>query len=89
MSNEKNCAEEENSFMTGLSANLHVAFISGMVQGSTASTIGDVQAVDKRHQHFGTQHVIVVGRNVQRRLPVLVTGSSISRVLEQCPYNLL
>lgn len=62
---------------------LHMAIQSGMVQGCTPASVGNVDAAQQGNDHFCALNSLIGCCHVEGGLPVLVPCIDISRVLNQ------
>lgn len=69
--------------------NLYVSAEGGVVQSRASRAVRHVDVAEQRDQSLGAAHRLVAGRDVQRRLPVLVPGIDIRAVLQQHRHGIL
>lgn len=68
---------------------LSVAVEGSVMQRSAPATVRHVDAAQQRDDHLGTAQSVVGCSDVQRRLPVLVPGVHVGRVVNQDSDRLL
>lgn len=68
---------------------LSVAVEGGVMQRSASAAVRHVDAAQERDDHLGTAQSVVGCCHVQRRLPVLVSGVHVGRVVNQDADGLL
>lgn len=59
------------------------------MQGGASAAVRHVDATQQRDDDLGASQRVIGGGDVQRRLPVLVSGVHVSRVANQNSHSLL
>lgn len=68
---------------------LHMAVQSGMVQGCTPASVGDIDTAQQGNDHFCTLNSLIGCCHMEGGLPVLVSCIHISRMLNQYLHGFL